>query len=156
MGNVLQLHSMTKQYGIPGLRVGYVVASSRFIATLRQSHRPWSVNALAMEAGKWLIRHHARLIPDLTAYLTETQRLRERLNVLEGIQTFDTQTNFFLCTIELATATELKDYLANQQNILIRDASNFRRLTPHHFRIATQSPEENDALVAAIQQFMDE
>lgn len=157
MGNVLQLHSMTKQYAIPGLRVGYVVASSRLIATLRQSHRPWSVNALAIEAGKWLISHHTRLIPDLKAYLDETLRLRSRLSLLAGIGLSDasTQTNFFLCTIESATAAELKNYLAKEHGILIRDASNFRGLTPHHFRIATQSPEENDALVAAIQQFMD-
>ena len=36
---------------------------------------------------------------------------------------------------------------------LIRDASNFTGLTPHHFRIATQSPPENDALVAAIRNY---
>lgn len=154
MGNVLQLHSMTKQYGIPGLRVGYVVASSRLIAVLRQSHRPWSVNALAVGAGKWLISHHTRLIPDLTAYLAATQRLRESLNAIKGIQAFDTRTNFFLCTIEPATAAELKDYLAKEHGILIRDASNFRGLTSHHFRIATQSPEENDALVEAIKEYI--
>ena len=154
MGNVLQLHSMTKQYSVPGLRIGYVVAASRLIATLRQSYRPWSVNALAVGAGKWLVSHHARLIPNLTAYLAETRRLRESLSAIKGIQTFDTHTNFFLCTIEPATAAELKDYLAKEHGILIRDASNFRGLTPHHFRIATQSPEENDALVDAIKEFV--
>jgi threonine-phosphate decarboxylase len=50
MGNVLQLHSMTKQYAVPGLRIGYVVASAKLIATLRHHYRPWAVNALAVEA----------------------------------------------------------------------------------------------------------
>ena len=48
MGNVLQLHSMTKQYAIPGLRMGYVMASSKLIATLRKHYRPWAVNVLAI------------------------------------------------------------------------------------------------------------
>ena len=75
------------------------------------------------------------------------------LNGIEGIETLDTQTNFFLCTIRQATAAQLKEYLALEHGILIRDASNFTGLTPHHFRIATQSPTENDALVAAIRNY---
>lgn len=153
MGNVLQLHSMTKQYAIPGLRVGYVVASSKLIATLRKHYRPWAVNALAIEAGKWLLVHQ-QVLPNLTAYLQETQRLRHQLNDIEGMMAFDTQTNFFLCAIQPHTAAELKAYLTKEYRILIRDAANFRGLTPHHFRIATQSPEENDTLVEAIQQFI--
>ena len=153
MGNVLQLHSMTKQYAIPGLRVGYVVASSRLIATLRKHYRPWAVNALAIEAGKWLLTHQ-QVLPNLTVYLQETQRLREQLNAIKGVKAFDTQTNFFLCTIEPQTAASLKDYLAIRHGILIRDASNFQGLTPHHFRIATQLPKENDTLVDAIKQFI--
>lgn len=154
IANVLQLHSLTKRYGVPGLRLGYVVGSSRLIAMLRDHYRPWAVNALAMEAGKWLVANRLRLIPDLAAYLQETQRLRHRLNGVEGIAAFDTQTNFFLCTIHPHTAAELKDALARHHGILIRDASNFQGLTPHHFRIAAQSPEENDALVEAIEQYL--
>ena len=63
------------------------------------------------------------------------------------------QTNYFLCTIRQATAAQLKEYLAHEHGILIRDASNFTGLTPHHFRIAAQSPAENDALVAAIRNY---
>lgn len=151
MGNVLQLHSMTKQYAIPGLRIGYVVASAKLIATLRNHYRPWAVNALAIEAGKFLLQHNElKVQPDLK----ETQRLRQALSCLAGIDCVDTQTNFFLCTIHPHTAAELKDYLAQHHGILIRDASNFRGLTPHHFRIATQSPQENDALVDAIKEFI--
>lgn len=162
-GNILQLHSMTKQYAIPGLRLGYVVAASPLITHLRHHSRPWAVNALAVEAAKWLLTHHtslsssplsSSLIPSLSAYLQETHRLQTLLRSLDGIGVADTQTNFFLCAIECATAAELKEYLARHHGILIRDASNFRGLTPHHFRIATQSPGENDALVAAIALFL--
>ena len=157
MANVLQLHSMTKQYAIPGLRIGYVVASAKLIATLRHHYRPWAVNGIAIEAGKWLLTHRPSIISSLPSLLQEATRLRSSLSTLAGIGFPDgltPLTPFFLCTIHPHTAAALKAYLAQEHGILIRDASNFRGLTLHHFRLATQSPEENDALVAAITQFL--
>ena len=152
--NVILLHSMTKRYAVPGLRLGYVTASPAIISLLREQYRPWAINALSLEAGKWLVQRGVTAIPDLPSYLSETQRLRAMLNKVEGIEAQDTLTNFFLCTIRQSTAAQLKEYLAHEHGILIRDASNFTGLTPHHFRIATQSPAENDALVAAIMNYV--
>ena len=152
--DIILLHSMTKRYAVPGLRLGYVTASSAIISRLREQYRPWAINALSLEAGKWLVEQGETAIPDLSSYLAETQRLRAMLNEIEGIEAQQTQTNFFLCTIHQTTAAELKEYLARKHGILIRDASNFTGLTPHHFRIATQSPAENDALVATIRLFL--
>ena len=151
--NIILLHSMTKRYAVPGLRLGYVTASASIINRLREQYRPWAINALSLEAGKWLVQRGKTAIPDLPSYLAETQRLRTMLNEIDGIEALPTQTNFFLCTIQQATAAELKEYLALEHGILIRDASNFTGLTPHHFRIATQSRAENDALVTAIKNY---
>ena len=148
--DIILLHSMTKRYAVPGLRLGYVTASTQVISRLRDQYRPWAINALSLEAGKWLVQRGETAIPDLPTYLAETQRLRDMLNEIEGIEAQQTQTNFFLCTICHATAAELKEYLAREHGILIRDASNFTGLTSHHFRIATQSHAENDTLVAAM------
>lgn len=152
--DIILLHSMTKRYAVPGLRLGYVTASARVISRLREQYRPWAINALSLEAGKWLVEQGKTAIPDLPSYLAETQRLRQALNGIDGIETLDTLTNFFLCTIRQATAAQLKEYLAREHGILIRDASNFTGLTPHHFRIATQSPAEDDALASAIRLFL--
>ena len=152
MQNVIQIHSMTKDYGVPGLRLGYITANERLTEQIRQHMRPWSVSALAIEAGKYLLQHDELIChPDLQ----EAQRLRERLSQIEAIEVLPTQTNFMLCRLEHHTTAELKEYLANEHHILIRDASNFKGLTPHHFRIASQTAEENDALVEAIRQFFE-
>jgi threonine-phosphate decarboxylase len=152
--NILQLHSLTKTYAIPGLRIGFIIAPSHLIGMLRQYVGPWTVNALAIEAGKWLMENDVRVLPDLNIYLTETERLRQRLNQIPGIIAAKTQTSFILAQVTHHTAAELKDYLARSHHILIRDASNFRGLTPHHFRISTQTSQENDLLVNAIEEFM--
>ena len=146
-GNMLQLHSLTKTYCVPGLRIGFVVGAQQLINELRQRLRPWAVNALAIEAAKWLIDKDIHVLPDLPNYLAEAQRLRRALNAIPGISVEPTQTNFMLCRIESKTAAELKELLATSHGILIRDASNFEGLTAHHFRVATQTKEEDDLLL---------
>jgi threonine-phosphate decarboxylase len=59
-----------------------------------------------------------------------------------------------LCHVEALTAARLKDYLVREHGMLIRDASNFRGLTPHHFRVAAQTPPENEALFSALRQYL--
>ena len=152
--NIIQLHSLTKTYAIPGLRIGYVIAPRQIISLLRENTKPWAVNALAIEAGKWLVENDFKIISNLDIYLTETQRLRTMLNQIPGISAAETQTNFFIVEMASGTAADLKDYLARKHHILIRDASNFHGLTSRHFRISTQTPDENNLLVNAVRAFM--
>ena len=152
--NMLQIRSMTKLFGIPGLRIGFITAEPNVISLLRANYRPWAVSSLAIDAGCWLLDHDFQLIPDLPAYLSETQRLRQELERLDGITVQPTSTNFMLCTIHPSTAAGLKHYLAEEHKILIRDASNFEGLTAHHFRVAAQTRAADDALVGAISEFL--
>lgn len=151
--NLIQIHSMTKRYAVPGLRLGYLVASEPLLEKIRAVRRPWSVGALAVEAGLYLAAHPETAPIDLSALLRETARLQAALRALPGLTVEDTCTHFFLCRLQKGSAAKLKTYLAENHGILIRDASNFEGLDAHCFRIATQTPAENDALVAALAQW---
>ena len=154
MQNVIQIHSMTKRFSIPGLRLGYITAPAPVINRLRANYRPWAVNALAIEAGQWLITHpnpnEQHLMEEL---LKETQSLANKLSGISGIHVYPSQTNFMLCSIQQSSASELKSYLVENHQFLIRDSSNFEGLDGHHFRIAAQLPEYNEELVKAIETF---
>lgn len=152
--NVMLIHSLSKKYCIPGLRLGYVVASPIIINRLKHIRQPWAVNALAIEAGKFMVEHDPVMIPDLKAYLGEAQRLHARLAAMEGLMVMKTNTNFMLVNIDYGDAQELKQWLIDNHGILIRDASNFRGLDNHCFRITSQTPEENDCLVEAIAEYI--
>ena len=154
--NVIQLHSMTKRYAMPGLRLGYMTGSPTLLAHIRNFRMPWSVNALAIEAGLYLCAHPETAPIDLPALLAETRRLRERLNTLPGLTAEPTQTHFFLCRLAAHRAADLKQWLADRHGLLIRDASNFEGLDAGAFRIATQTPEENELLVEAVRQYLEE
>ena len=152
--NLIILHSFSKTYGVPGLRLGYVTAHPNTIQLLRSLQQPWSVSALAIEAGHYLLTEGRPAVGDLTAYLEETERLRANLRQIEGLHVFETKTNYMLCEADRFTATDLKKYLIHEHGILIRDCSNFHGLSNYFFRVAAQTPEENDALVAAIRDYV--
>ncbi|WP_300699069.1 threonine-phosphate decarboxylase [Bacteroides sp.] len=152
--NVLLLHSMTKRYAVPGLRLGYITGDGGLLKRLRSHRMPWSVNQLAIEAGLHLLEHDVPNPLDVPAYLQETARLRTVLQSLGGLEVWATETHFMLVRLRFGKASALKEYLAGEHGILIRDASNFDGLDEHFFRIATQTSEENDRLVEAIKQWM--
>ena len=151
--NLMLIHSLSKKYCIPGLRLGYLTASPIIIERIRQIREPWTVNALAIEAGKFLIENEVNVLPDMKAYLAEAQRLRQELEAIEGLMVLDSQTHYMLVNIEWASSPELKNWLIENHGILIREASNFHGLDDHCFRVAAQTSEENDALISAIREF---
>ena len=151
--NVLLLHSMTKRYAIPGLRRGYVTGNSGLLKRLRTNRMPWSVNRLAIEAGLFLMENDVPAPLDIAAYLQETAHLCKALKAIGGLDVWDTQTHFMLVRLRVGKVSALKKFLAEEHGILIRDASNFVGLNEQFFRIAAQTPEENNRLVAAITEF---
>jgi len=154
-GNVLLLHSMTKRHAVPGLRLGYVTGDSQLLSRLRSHQMPWAVNALALEAGMWLLQHSMLCVPgSLNAYLKEAERLRVRLLSLGALEVWDTDTHFMLVRLRMGKASALKEWLMQEKGILIRDAANFEGLDDSYFRIATQDPEENDLLVESISEWL--
>jgi threonine-phosphate decarboxylase len=153
--NVILIHSLSRKYSVPGLRLGYITAHPSTILLLRALRHPWSIPALSIEAGKFLIEQGQPVVSDLDAYLAETQRLRSELRKIEGMRIFETKTNYMLCELDGITGAALKNHLVHEHGMLIRDCYNFYGLSRGHFRISTQLPEENDALVAAIRQYVD-
>lgn len=111
---------------------------------------PWAVNQLAIEAAHYLLAHKNDYLLDLDALMKERERMARELSAIDGITVYPSDTHILLCRIEGTTASQLKDFLANNHGILIRDASNFQGLDEHYFRIAVQTREENDELVKAL------
>lgn len=152
--NLILLHSMTKCYAIPGLRLGYFTASSVLLNKIRAHRMPWSVNQLAIEAGGYLLDNVTLSLDEMAAYLHEKERLCCELEMIEELTILPSDTHFFLVKLAKGEAADLKEYLANEHGLLIRNAANFQGLDGSYFRIATQTPEENNQLINAIKQWI--
>ncbi|MBO4451049.1 MAG: pyridoxal phosphate-dependent class II aminotransferase [Bacteroidaceae bacterium] len=154
MSNVLMLHSMTKEYGLPGLRLGYVTGPASLLEDVRRQRMPWSVNQIAIDAANYLLVHQDEFTIDLASLMAERERVAQQLSQLGGLQVWPSDSHILLCRLTIGKASALKDYLAQEYGILIRDASNFAGLDSSYFRIAVQSRAENDELIQRISEWI--
>lgn len=153
LGNVALVRSMTKQYGLAGLRLGCLAAAPSLCRKIAAGRMPWSVNRLALEAGRYVLSHPEEFASGPEALLENARLLREGLAAVDGITVRPSDCHFQLAVLREGTAAGLKEYLAEEHGLLIRDASNFRGLDRRHFRIAARSQKENERLIQAIRQW---
>ena len=152
--NLIVIRSVTKFFGIPGLRIGYIIASQPCIEKIRQNRPPWSVNALGEKAALEALSDKD-YIRDTREYVTaEREFLRDELDGIPGLKTYNSAANFVLVSMDSQismNAKELTERLA-QHGILIRDCSNFQCLGRHSFRIAVKRHEENIVLIERLKE----
>ena len=143
--NVLVVRSMTKEYALAGLRLGYAAGHNRSLITAIGAVRPaWNVNGPAQAAGV------AALEDDNYLQTSLTQLYRAKTNLLAGLTGLDFEplpsaTHYFLMPVGDA-ATFRRKLLAH--GVLVRDCASFG--LPDYVRIATRTPSENARLLAAI------
>lgn len=150
--NIGMLQSLTKQFVVPGLRIGYVIANAGIINRVRSLRMPWSVNAMAIEAAHYLLENANDYVIDAASLHSEAMRLTKAFRKLD-ISVAETDCNFILAKLPSHSASELKEWLIENHGLLIRDASNFQGLSNRHFRVAAQTQEENNLLIKAIEEW---
>ena len=152
--NLILIQSISKAHNIPGLRIGYLIASPDKVEQINRYIIPWSVNAIAVEAGKYILTHPEQYILPIREWQRETASLIDRLNELGDLEALPTSVTFFLVRLKKGTAAGLKQYLWDRHGLLIRDASNFRSLDETYIRISAQTAAENQVLVDAVREWL--
>ena len=152
--NLILVQSISKAYNIPGLRIGYLIASPEKTAEINKYIIPWSVNAFAIEASKYILIHPAQFTLPIRKWQRETAEFIYQLTKLDGLEVQPTSTTFFLVRLKKGAAASLKQYLWENYGILIRDASNFRGLDETYIRLSTQTTAENLVLVDAVREWL--
>jgi threonine-phosphate decarboxylase len=154
-GGPVVLYSLTKFFGIPGLRLGAVVAPPELAGRLERTRDPWSVNTMAQVAG--LVALGEKAYMEETRALVERERcfLKEELARLPGVAVFPGTANYLLLDIrgtglDAGTLTEKMCRLG----ILVRDCSSFSGLGDGFIRVAVRLRFENRRLLAGLQSIM--
>ncbi len=148
--NLIILRSLTKSFAIPGIRLGYIVADETILKKLLYIKAPWSVNSLAIEAGKYILQNYNNLLPDIHDLVQRSKKLQHELQKIPGIEIFESNCNYFLVKLKKGSSAELKNFLINNCGILIRDASNFKGLDNTYFRLSVQNERNNNNLIKGI------
>ena len=152
--NLILVQSISKAYNVPGLRIGYLIATPEKTEEINKYIIPWSVNAMAIEASKYILIHPAQFTLPIRKWQRETAEFIYQLSKLDGLEVQPTCTTFFLVRLKNGTAASLKQYLWDNYGILIRDASNFRSLDETYIRLSTQTTAENQQLVDGVKEWL--
>ena len=149
---LILIRSMTKFYGIPGVRVGYLLTSPGIARSMYRFLPPWSVSTLAQVAGCYCLRqtdyreHTLELVPQ------ERAAMEESLRSLAGFRVFSGRANYLLAELDATfpTARELQEDLLKHERILVRDCASFEGLGDRYVRLAVRLARQNSRLLAAL------
>lgn len=154
--NLFLLNSFSKIYGIPGLRLGFLLAGDGKAALLSGRRKPWGVNRLAQVAGEFLLAHGDDYAESVRRYVRETRPgFVAALGRLPGVRVVEGSANFILCRLEGSrTAADLRQAMLARR-IMIRDCSNFIGLDPFYFRLSLKDPAGNQRCLDALTLILD-
>ncbi len=149
--NLFVIRSVTKFFGMAGIRLGYGIAAPILVRKLEDVRVPWSINSLASYATLAAFNDKEFIENTHRTIAKEREQLTRSLNAVGGLHVFPSVTNFILIKIESGkiTSTRLKELLAKDR-MLIRDCCTFVGLDDTYFRITVRSSEDNQKLVQAI------
>ncbi len=146
--NLFILRSLTKSFGLAGLRVGYGLGHKKIIDVLQKIKIPWNVNAIAQKAASKAITNLSHLRKTRQLIKQELEFLTRSISQIDGFTCYDSSTNFILIKSKI-DSTKIQEKLLKKK-ILIRDCSNFRGLDNKFIRIAVRTHKENVILVRAL------
>lgn len=147
LDNVIVLWSASKIFGMPGLRVGFLIAPDPIRQRYEHFMQPWCVNSLAQAAIGFLCRHPAStqaFIRETTTFLEGERRLfRQRMATCPELTLYPSETSYVLMQLPPGrTAPDVCGRLARRR-ILIRDCGNFHGLSDRFIRVALKSADIN-------------
>lgn len=147
---VIVLRSLTKFYGLPGLRVGYGVASSDMIQRLRRQQSPWSVNTVAQAAALAALHDRRHAERSLLYMMRERGRFAALLANLPGCVVYPSEANFLLMELPIGWRAGTVTARLRRDGLLIRDCSAVPGLSVRSVRIAVRTRRDNNRLAQAL------
>jgi threonine-phosphate decarboxylase len=149
--NLFVLRSLTKFFGLAGVRIGFGVGSPDLVKILKRVIMPWSVNSLAMFAAAEAVKDTEFIKRSRRLISKSKKQMLEMFKTIPWLKIYPSETNFLLIEIirEDLTSTQLAEGLA-KKGLLIRDCKDFDGLNNRFFRVTVRKPEENRKLVEQI------
>jgi histidinol-phosphate/aromatic aminotransferase/cobyric acid decarboxylase-like protein len=152
--NLVVIRSLTKLYGIAGLRLGYAVAQAERLQRWAEWRDPWPVNGIATVMAEQLLsspRRYKRWCQKAQAWVArEGAWMQQQLVQLPGITPMPSSVNFVLIRAE-QSLVPLREALEVRHRILLRDCRSFEGLGENWLRIGLQSRRGNRRIIRALQ-----
>lgn len=154
--NLIVVKSISKSFGVPGLRLG-VVASSNvdLIEYIKNDLSIWNINSFAEFYLQIFEKYKFDFEMGLTKFKQARNKFVKDLNEISGLRVIPSQANFIMCEVTGMNSRELAKLLLNDYNLFIKDLSNKQGCVDKSFiRIAVRNETENKVLTDALKEIL--
>ena len=150
--HLVVIKSISKSYGVPGLRLGVLATSNQsLMAHIRHTTPIWNINSFAEFFLQILGKYERAYQQALDDFREERTRFVARLQTIPYLRILPSEANYVLCEVlPPHTPRELAVQLLKQHNILIKDCST--KCHGNYIRLAVRNTEDNDLLLNALRQ----
>ena len=153
--NLVVIRSLTKLYGIAGLRLGYALSQTKRLQHWAEWRDPWPVNGIALAVGERLLaspRRYHRWCKRVQRWVaTEGAWMQQQLAALPGITPMPSAVNYLLIRSN-RSLVPLLEAMEQRHRILLRDCRSFEGLGETWLRIGLQSRRNNRRIVRALRE----
>jgi threonine-phosphate decarboxylase len=150
--NIMILRSLTKSFGLAGLRIGYSISNNAAANRISASQIPWNVNGIAQRAGISALENMTHL--EDARRLIKKEREFMQTHITKRLHSFiplRSDVNYFLIRLEAKDSTSLRDSILLRKGILVRDCSDFAGIEEDYIRVAVKTHQENLLLLDALE-----
>lgn len=146
------LKSISKSYGVPGLRLGIIASSdTRLMEQIKKDVAIWNINSFAEFYMQIYGKYETDYQKACQCFIAERENLKQQLNQIPWLRVIPSQANYFLCEITSKyTATDLTRALL-ENNILVKDCSLKTAFqNKNYIRIAIRDSIDNNQLIQTL------
>lgn len=152
--NVIVLRSLGKNFGMHGVRFGYLVANPALAERVGRALPKWNLNSLAEAVVGMLDAHLPEYRRSLTLAARDRDKFARRLAQVPGLMVFPTSTNFVLVKLPDGwTGAGLRDHLVAEHGVYIRECGNKLGLTSQYVRLVVRPAADVDRLLTGLRDY---
>ena len=157
--NLILMKSISKSFGVPGLRLGVLASSdSELMQTIKSDVSIWNINSFA----EFYLQIFEKYQDDFDKGIKKYQEVRDKftndLNSIENVRAIPSQANYVMCEIlgDIGSR-KLAEILLNDYNLIIKDLSNKKGCGgKSYIRLAVRDENDNDILVEAMKDVLED
>ncbi len=153
--NLVVMKSISKSYGVPGLRLGILASSNiELIQWIKKDISIWNINSFAEFYMQIFNKYASDYIKACHRFIKERNRFQKLLESIPYLRVIPSQANFFCCeVIDKYTSKELTIHLLADDDIMIKDCNSKNFLQgKNYIRLSVRSEEDNNKLINALRE----
>jgi histidinol-phosphate/aromatic aminotransferase/cobyric acid decarboxylase-like protein len=153
--NVLVLRSLGKNFGLHGVRFGYVVGNPALVRTVGSRLPKWNINSMAEAVVFMLKEHEAAYRESLRLLARDRYNMSTDLLRVPGLTVYPSQANFVLVKLPRGVdGARLRDYLLSRHGVLVRECGNKLGITSQFVRLVVRPRKDVDRLLEGLLSYL--